>query len=157
MLVLVCTVCVVVNVIHQLLQCIELHACTIVLSNTACVCVCFEILCIVLFTCCRPCLCGVKDAGCFWCGVCRRCANVELPPGHPLQQHATWTYASARERVRNLFTASYKGPMPLTGQGEVADHGGGKPTAGYVMLLIPTFSLSKVIRSKRLSVRLFSS
>ena len=90
------------------------------------VCACvlkYHVLC--MFTCCRPCLCGVKDAGCFWCGACRRCANVELPPGHPLQQHATWNYASARERVRNLFTTSYKGPLSLTGQGEVADQDGG--------------------------------
>ena len=37
MLVLVSTVCVVVDVVHQLLQYIELHASTVVLSNTACV------------------------------------------------------------------------------------------------------------------------
>ena len=66
---------------------------------------------------CRPCLCGDGDAGCFWCGACRVCADVEIPPEHPLQQHQMWDYSTAREQVRKLYRASYKGHLPLTGQG----------------------------------------
>ena len=81
----------------------------------------FTLSCIYLHLAYRPCLCGEGDSGCFWCGACRVCANVEIPPEHPLQKHQMWDYSTAREQAIKLYRASYKGHLPLTGQGEPHD------------------------------------